>query len=591
MRYIKLLSAAAVCAALSFTLVSCEEDDISSKGDSFVVYGNIYTADSALIKASAFVVQNGKYVYVGNEEGAKAYIDADTKVIRQETGMVMPGCTEAHGHYITDAAYNMLVYLDPDNSFEQHLDDIRRYYNANKGKIKQIMGFGWSAYNMQESEFLRIRAALDSITTDIPIFLSDHEMHQAWVNTKTLTEAGVAIVDKKAEDKDLTVVAGGTVFRQNGVATGRTQDQANGYVRLKAFKNPMATESQYLEACETAVQRLLSQGYTNYFDAWLSYDNTDGAFKALHALDKQKKLPMNVVGTYEIDSYRVNSTKDYIPLIDEALAWKKAYSSEHFFPTNVKFFADGCTESGTGYVKEAYPEIIGGGHGICNWKNQNLFDEVVKYVNDHGMLVHTHTYGDAAVEYVVNAYEKSYQAGNTQIRNGLAHVGNITDNDLKRVKACDITVAENACWHASVGIDTETMVSYLGEKYRSLYPMQSFYDNGILMASSTDYPCSVGFPTDPFSVMEIMLTGINPLNPQPESTVYGRQELITLDKALQAMTINGAWALGLEKTRGSITVGKSADFIIINRDLFSTPAKELHNTRVLSTYFEGKRVY
>ena len=572
------------------TLYSCKDEEKSTDRNAadLVVYANIYTSETNKLEATAFAVKDGKYIYVGDQDGAKAYIGTGTQVVEQKDGMVMPGCTEAHGHYLTDAVFRQLVYLDPYASFSSQIEEIKKYYKANKGKISQIIGFGWSELLMTKEELLSVREELDAITTDIPIFISDHDMHQGWVNSKALEDAGVKIIDKGKADCDETVVKGGAIFRHEGVATGRIQDQANGYVRLKAFHEPMATETQYIEAGKYANQYLLSMGYTNYLDAWLSYDNTDLAYKTFKNLDDMGELNLNVVGCYEIDSYKVTSDEDYKPLVNEAIEWKNRYSSTHFFPTNIKLFADGVIESLTGYVSEIYPYT--GTNGVKNW-DETLFDNIVKYINDNGIIVHTHAYGDAAVKNVVDAYEKSYNSGN-HLRNGLGHVATISDADMERVHRYGISVAENFCWHTpNIYYTKEIMVQILGQQYLEMYPMKRFFDHDIPVASSTDAPCSVGCVSDPFGIMEMMLTGILPEMNVSQDQVYGENDLLDIRQAIQVMTINGAWALGLEKERGSIKVGKYADFIMVDKNLLTTPAREIHNAKVTATYFEGKRVY
>lgn len=575
--------------AVMLTLGGCKKDNENDeKAADLVVYGNVYTSNTENLQVSAFAVKNGKYIYVGSKEGAKVYIGSHTQVIEHNDGMVLPGCTEAHGHYITDAVYRQLVYLDPYASFSSQIDVIKDYYKANKGKISQIIGFGWYEMQMEEEELLSIREKLDAITTEIPIFISDHEMHQSWVNSKALEDAGIKISDSGKDDIDETVVKGGTVYRHNGIATGRLQDQANGYVRLMAFKDPMASESQYLEAGRYANQYLASMGYTNYLDAWLSYDNTDLAYKTFKSLDAMGELSVNVVGCYEIDSYKVTTDADFKPLVDEAIDWKNKYSSTHFFPTNIKLFADGCTESYTGYVTEVYPYI--GTYGVKNW-DETLFDNIVKYINDNDIVIHTHAYGDAAVQYVVDAYEKSYNSGN-HIRNGLGHVANISDADMERVHKYGISIAENFCWHTPNEYYTkDVMVEYLGQKYLEMYPMKRFFDHDIPAASSTDAPCSVGFPSDPFGIIEMMLTGLLPEMTGHDDDVYGEDDLLNIHQAIQVMTINGAWALGLENERGSIEVGKYADFILVDNNLLTSAVRDIHKTKVEATYFEGSRVY
>lgn len=193
------------------------------------------------------------------------------------------------------------------------------------------------------------------------------------------------------------------------------------------------------------------------------------------------------------------------------------------------------------------------------------------------------------MKYVADAYVASYNAGH-HVRNSFGHAASVSEEDMKHIAEYGFGVAENFCWHSNPsGITLDNLYQAFGkELWDGIYPMKRFFDHGIPVCSSTDAPCSSGFPTDPFGIMEIMLTGVNPLNVTEAKTP---SECVDKKQALDAMTINGAWNLGLETERGSITKGKYADFILIDQDLLNTPAKKWHNTKVISTYFEGKHVY
>lgn len=266
--------------------------------------------------------------------------------------------------------------------------------------------------------------------------------------------------------------------------------------------------------------------------------------------------------------------------------WKTKFTTAHFKPNTIKLFADGCTESFQGLVLKPYP--LTNGYGTRNW-DQNLINEIVEYANRNGLLVHTHCYGDSAMKYVADAYVASYNAVH-HVRNSFGHAASVSEEDMKRIAEYGFGVAENFCWHSNPsGITLENLYQTLGkELWDGIYPMKRFFDHGIPVCSSTDAPCSSGFPTDPFGIMEMMLTGVNPLNATEAKTP---SECVDKKQALDAMTINGAWNLGLETERGSITKGNYADFILIDQDLLNTPAKKWHNTKVISTYFEGKHVY
>lgn len=573
--------------ALTLAIVSgaAEKNVKLPDGADLVVIGNVYTSEKENLTAEAFVVDKGRYVYVGDAKTAEKYIKkGKTLVIKQTDGMIMPGCTEGHGHYITEAVFKKLCYLKSEK-FDDCIAEIHRYYEANKNHLTQLFGYGWFEANV-EDDLGRIRAALDSITTEIPIFICDREMHQGWVNSKALEMAGLKDDPTKSES-DGESIPGGTVYRdKNGVLLGRVQDQACGFLRRKAF-GALLDVNGYAAAAADAQHTLHGFGYTNYLDAWLSYDNTDIAYKCLNYMDSQKTLNMNIVGCYEIDSYRVGGAADYENIVAEAVDWQNRYTSTHFHPNTVKLFADGCSESYQGYVLKPYPYT--NTTGTCNW-NHDLFADVVKYINDKGLLVHTHCYGDAAVQYVVDGYEASYNSGN-RMRNSLGHAANVTDRDMERLAKYGLGVAENFCWHTISS--SEEPVEVLHEKlgtdlFESMYPMKRFFEHGIPVSSSTDAPCSVGYPSDPFGIMEIMLTGINPDDVMP---ARNPAECTSRDEAMEAMTINGAWMLGLENERGSIKVGKYADFILIDNDLRTCPANQFHQTHVIATYFEGKCVY
>lgn len=574
---------------LTLTLfVSCKDEiglDIPEGGADLVVVGNIYTSDPQNPNVRAFAVKEGMYIYVGNEADAMRFVkEGKTKVINSDAAMIMPGCTEGHGHYITEAMFKQLCYLKPGASFEQCVSDIRNYYNANKDHLTQLFGYGWYMGDVGEhvDEF---RKALDGITTKIPIFICDREMHQGWVNSKALELAGLKD-DSSKKEADGESVKGGTVYRdKNGVLLGRVQDQACEYIRTEAFK-ALLDEAGYVDAGMDAQNTLLSMGYTNYMDAWLSYDNTDGAYKAFKKMDTGDNLHLNVIGCYEIASYKVNKSEDYPALVNTALDLKTKFTTDHFKPNTIKLFADGVTDSFQGLVLKPYPGMDY--YGTRNW-NQNLINQLVEYANKNGLLIHTHCFGDSAVQYVLDAYEASYNAGH-HMRNSLGHAASVTERDMERIAKYGFGVAENFCWHSNASaVPVEILYIAFGkELWDGMYPMKRFFNHGIPVCSSTDAPCSSGFPDDPFGIMEMMLTAVNPLDiTEPRAP----SECVTKQQALDAMTINGAWNLGLEKQRGSITKGKYADFILIDQDLLNTHANMWHNTKVISTYFEGKCVY
>jgi predicted amidohydrolase YtcJ len=133
----------------------------------------------------------------------------------------------------------------------------------------------------------------------------------------------------------------------------------------------------------------------------------------------------------------------------------------------------------------------------------------------------------------------------------------------------------------------EHKLAPVGQEAKS-YPMKSYFDNGINMTSHSDFPATSGSPDDPFGIIEIAVTGVfagengNPWWPE---------ELITREQAIETLTINVAKQMLIEKERGSISTGKYADFLLVNKDVLSCPVTEIHEAKPAATYFEGKKVY
>jgi len=120
------------------------------------------------------------------------------------------------------------------------------------------------------------------------------------------------------------------------------------------------------------------------------------------------------------------------------------------------------------------------------------------------------------------------------------------------------------------------------------YPMKSFFDNGVIVSSHSDFPSLSGSPDDPFGIMEIAVTGVNQ---SAGGSSWWPEELLTREQALTALTINCAKQMFLENERGSISTGKYADFLLVNKDVLTCPVTEIHTAKPAATYFEGKKVF
>ena len=313
-------------------------------------------------------------------------------------------------------------------------------------------------------------------------------------------------------------------------------------------------------------------------------------------MDDAGELKINVAGCYNIKSY---DSDIYQKKVDEVADIVNKYSGSHFNPAYIKLFTDGIVESGTGWIENEYKYAENGKeHGNIIW-NQDELNAITQYANSKNIIIHTHAYGDAAVKSTINAYISSNEANKNEYRNCLAHVRNIQDEDIIRAATNKIPIAENLIWHndfdesrPSEKAQKKQIIDNIGEDlYYSGYPMKSLIKNGVIVSSSTDAPAAETIEGNIMNVLEVAVTGITPGENSPS---FAKDELLTVKEGLQALTINGAWQLGLEKERGSVKVGKYADFVILDKNILNYKGKELRtigDTKILNTYFEGENVY
>ena len=583
----KIIAVFMIC-LMALSMSACAVDSTPVETADLVVYGTIYTAeDENDGLAEAFAVKDGKYIYVGDRKGTERFIQKGvTEVIdRGGEGLIIPGCTEGHSHYFDGIGLNSQFPGSGEN-YEKVLKTLEEQVKTKD--IKQFVSFGWDPYELFEKRSSGINFAdeIENIAPGIPAVLISCDGHSAVCNTTALKKAGIM---------DNPHVRGGEVgLDKDGNPSGYLGEQAVYYVIDKVISKPL-TDEQYKDACIYGMNELLKLGYTNALDGFTNMYHPTGLYETLKKMDDAGELKINVAGCYCIKSYDADI---YQTRVDEVVDIVDKYSSTHFNPAYIKLFADGVVESGTGWIIDEYKYAEEGlEHGNIIW-NQEELNSLVQYANKKGILIHTHSFGDAACEAMLDVYIASNKANGNQFRNSLEHVRNIQSNDILRAAEYKIPIVENIIWHTDYNdSDPEEMqikqhiLSYLPEDmYYSGYPMKSLIENGVVMSSSTDAPAAEFVDGSIMNVLEVAVTGITP---GEDAQPFAANELLTVREGLQALTINGAWQLGLENERGSIRVGKYADFVILDRNIleYEEELRTIGDTKILNTYFEGENVY
>ena len=542
-----------------------------------VVYGKIFTADSNKV-VEAFAVKDGKYIYVGDKAGAEAFVkEGKTEVIDHTgKGIVTPGCGNGHAHYTLGYAIQTVgTIIGYEDSPEKFLKEIvpAAVKKAKDSGAKAIFGQGWNLFTFKDK--MPTRQDLDAICSDIPIYIADEEGHKGLVNSIMLVKAGIMKEDGTVLKKE---IRGGEIgIAADGTPNGFLSEQAGTYTRSFLDNESLFSIDIAKATMKSVQEHLLSEGYTMYIDGYSTYFFNENIFKAAQQIDQAGDLHIVLGLTTELDSWM--DTDKVLTKAGDA----KKYASTRVKPNWLKIFVDGTVEPGTGFVEPLYPD---GHQGVVLWSEEELTD-ITRKANEKGVTVHTHVMGNKGVNRIVSAY---INGGKDEMRNTLVHVHGVYPEDYKRMADHNIYVTEGMLWHHFSNDKQELLkAGYVpkGMETKS-YPMKSYFDHGINMSSHSDFPALSGSPDDPFGIMEVAVTGVYyPEQAKP----WWPEELLTREQALQALTINVAKQMFIENERGSVKEGKYADFLLVNKDVLTCPATEIHEAKPAATYFEGKKVF
>ena len=544
-----------------------------------VVYGKIFTSENNQV-VEAFAVKDGKYVYAGDKKGVEPFVEAGRTEVLDYTGkgLVMPSCGNGHAHYSIGVALPIVGSIAVGKTPEEFLNEVvpAAVKKARETGAKFIFGFGWNYITFMDK--IPTRQQLDAICSDIPIYFADDEGHKGLANTLCLVNAGIMKADGTVLKKDKDIRGGEIVMGPDGTPTGFLKEQAGTYTRFCLDNESLYPVDVAKVVIPKIQEHLLAEGYTMYIDGWGNYFNNDNFFKAARQLDEAGEMNFVLGLTYEVESW-MN--------VEEALKGSvdvQKYATTRVKTNWLKLFMDGTVEGGTGFVEPLYPD---GHQGLANWTEEELTD-ITRKTNAKGISMHIHTMGNKAVNYVVSAYANG---GKDELRNTLVHVRNVNAGDYQRMADHNMYVASGMLWHHCPSFAPDYIREHglapAGVEDKS-YPMKSYFDKGIHMTSHSDFPALSGSPDDPFGIIEIAVTGVlHGENGNP----WWPEELITREQAIVSLTINVAKQMCIENERGSISEGKFADFLLVDKDVLSCPVTEIHDAKAVATYFEGKKVF
>ncbi len=567
----KMIAIALGATALGACLAAAAEPQ---PADLLLTHGAIYTVNPAKPWAQAVAIAHGKIVYVGDTAGAKAFTGAATQVVDLKGRFAMPGIVDAHVHPIMGGIKTLYECNFPFTATPAQVAAALAACTKKTPPGAWIRGGQWGSSFFVQNKLDSPKGFLDAVTTLHPIFLNDDSGHNGWVNSAALAAAKLT----KASPNPV----GGTIQRgADGEPNGVLMETA---ARIFDTLIPAWTDEQFVAAAKESTRLANAYGITSIKDAGAPFHPTGKAFSTL---DKAGGLTLDVALCASTPYGARSVPLDYAAIERQRDQFRTAHVHTEF----VKLFLDGVpTEARTAAMLAPY--VADAGHGK-DFKgelhiNPTLLARDVTELDKRGFTIKMHAAGDASVRAGLDAVAAARKAnGDSHLHHELAHAGYVATEDIARFAQLDVIPDfSRIIWFPSPIIGS--VVKAVGPRGEHYWPTRSLLDAGAMIATGSDWPAAVP-DQNPWMGIEALVTRKDPRGVTPGQ--LWPEQAVKLDEALKIYTLNGARALKLEHQTGSIEPGKSAQIIVLDRNLFKIPADDIGDTRVQMTYFEGRLVY
>ncbi|NVK87892.1 MAG: amidohydrolase [Gammaproteobacteria bacterium] len=514
-------------------------------------------AKAQLLRFDALVFDAGKVIFVGREsEALERFGSADRIDGKGKT--LIPGLIDAHGHILGLGQGLNSVDLRTARSEQEAVERVAEFARQNPN-LRWIVGRGWNQELWPERQFPS-KQSLDALKLNKPIVLSRVDGHAAWVNSKALE---VGQINAKTLDPD-----GGQIIRDNsGQPTGVLIDTAE---YLVTQHQPTASELEINYALDKAFAHLLALGITSVHDAGIG----SNLYQIYQHRAKRQQLPLRIYAMLDGSSANLGQwlKNGYILSEDDHLAIR-----------SVKIYSDGALGSRGAALLEPYSDK-GDHRGLLVTAPEKL-DSLVKQVLAANFQANIHAIGDRGNRLVMDAIANAYeQKLGLEQRHRIEHAQVINLDDIKRLNSLNL-IASMQPTHATS--DMNMAEDRIGkQRLQGAYAWRTLLDQGTIIASGSDFPVELA---NPFHGLHAAVTRQNHQNQPAKGWIP--EQAMTLTEAFRSFTLDAAYAAHQEQQLGSLEVGKWADFIIIDRDLFTTQPQDLWQIKVLQTWVAGAKRY
>ena len=518
--------------------------------------GRVFTVEKSLPWAEAVAVRDGKIMAVGANAEVKKLIGKDTQTIDLQGKLVLPGFNDAHLHFASGGLYLLGIDLRPARD-EKEFVSILKEYIKKLPKGEWVTGGNWDHENWPSKKHPG-KELIDTFTLDRPVLLQRLDGHMALANSLALKLAGI--------NHDTPNPQGGEIVKdkKTGEPSGILRDEAIGLV---AAVIPPLTRSRREQAIRTAIRHAQELGVTSI------QDNSSREDLEIY----QELLAKGELGV------RVNAWRDSSCIADFSRIGIGASFGGPFLRLGViKIFVDGSMGAGTALFFEPYaddPQTC----GLPIYK-ENELNALVLAVDKAGLQIAAHAIGDKANTWILNALAQArLENGVRDSRHRVEHSQVVRPEDVARFRELAViaSIQPSHCID-----DMRWAEKRIGSRVNNAYRFASFLKSGVHLAFGTDWDVE---PLDPLLGIYAAVSRELPAG-GPAGGWYPDEKL-SLAEAIANYTLGSAYAEFQEKVKGSIAPGKWADLVVMEKNLFEIPKKDILKTAVAMTILAGKIIY